>query len=306
MPVPTPDQLTDRVAARQHGLVLRRQARAAGLSPRQIDRRLQSGRWRLAARGVYAVAAVPAGWRQDALAACLSRADTAVASHLTAAALHGLARPPSTPHITVPAGAGRSPLAVVHRAPLDVLDVVRIDGMSVTGVSRTLIDCAGLLGDAQLAGIVDAALCDGLSHPRDIVASLSRAQSDRGKPGVARLRRVLEVWMSGVTPESPAEARLVRQIVEWGFEAPELQIELRDSGGRFVGRIDMGWRRVRLGLEYDGDLSHSPRRWSQDETRQLAYAAAGWDVHRVDKYDLRAGQPRLRELLQRRLGRRAA
>src|SRR2546421_6721911 len=75
-------------ARRQHGLVTRAQALAAGLSPSAIEYRLSSGRWRRAASGVYCPAETPRSWRQSVMAACLAMAG--VASHRTAATLFGL------------------------------------------------------------------------------------------------------------------------------------------------------------------------------------------------------------------------
>jgi hypothetical protein len=123
---------------------------------------------------------------------------------------------------------------------------------------------------------------------------------------VTGLLAVLDVWTPGITPGSPAEMRLLRQIADWGFPVPEAQIELRDSDGRLIGRIDLGWRETRLGLEYDADRTHNPRHWERDEARHPRYAAMGWQVYRIDKSDLRAGQNWLRDLLSRRLHRRAS
>jgi hypothetical protein len=305
--MPTPDQSADRLSARQHGLIVRGQALAAGLTARQIDRRLGSGRWRVAGRGVYAVAGVPVDWRQAALAACLSRPDRAVASHLTAAALHGLTRPPTTPHITVPpTAAGRSPTSIVHRAPLDRLDVVRADGIPCTSVARTLIDCAAVMGERRLGDLVDAALCARLSHRNVVMEAIARSSPGRGRKGVAALRQLIEAWSPAIVPGSVAEMRLRRQIVGWGFPPPEAQIEILAVDGTFVGRIDVGWREVRFGLEYDADETHAPPRWQRDERRHPRYESAGWDVRRIDKHDLRAGNPWLRELLASRLRPRAA
>src|SRR5215213_2693468 len=56
-----------RWAHRQHGLVTRAQALAAGLSSRQVLGRLDSGRWQAVRRGVYAGGWVPPSWEQAVL-----------------------------------------------------------------------------------------------------------------------------------------------------------------------------------------------------------------------------------------------
>jgi hypothetical protein len=116
---------------------------------------------------------------------------------------------------------------------------------------------------------------------------------------------VLAAWTPGVAPASPAEARLLRRTDEWGFQAPERQLVVRDAGGRFVARLDMGWPSRRVGLEYDGGRHHGPRRFEHDESRHAGLVALGWRVGHVEKSDLLPGETWLREWLGRALGRAA-
>jgi hypothetical protein len=302
---PTPDQRVDRFAAGHHGLITRVEARRLGLTDRQIDRRLAARRWIAVTPGVARVASAPVTWRQRALAACLAGPPGTVASHLTAAALVRLTEAPPAPHVTLPIGtSGRIRFARVHRSPLGVSDRTTIDGIPATAPARTLLDCAGVIEFARLCSLVDTAFCSGISHPVTIPAAIDRAQHGHGKKGVAALRRATESWTPGIRPGSPAEMRLFRRIGEAGFEPPERQIQIFDAGGGFIGRIDVGWRHRRAGIEYDSDLHHSPRAWERDEPRQLRYAAAGWDVSRVGKHDLLPSATRLDDILARFRARR--
>jgi hypothetical protein len=283
----TPDQLVARFAVGRHGLVTRDGARQCGLSPSQIKRRLASGRLLRVAPSVYRIGGTPATWRQSALAACLAGPSGTVVSHLTAAALHNLARPPLIPHVTLPPGAnGAIGAAVVHRSSLTSLDVMTIDGVPSTSMARTLLDCASVVPFPQLCDLVDTAFCSKACHPAVIPATIDRAQDGRGRKGVAALRAAIEVWSPGIVPGSPAEVRLLRRIVEAGLEHPERQVEINDTAGDFIGRIDLGWRRLRAGFEYDSDRHHNPRDWGRDESRQVRYRHAGWEVRRVGKHDL--------------------
>jgi hypothetical protein len=303
---PTPDALLDRLAARQHGLATRADALSCGLSDDQIDRRVASGRLVTMARGVYRVAAAPVTWRQAALAACLAGPAGTVASHLTAAALHELTSPPPISHVTVPRGtSARLRLVRVHRSPLAAADRSTIGGIPATSVARTLLDCAAVADTSRLNDLVDTAFCSGRCHPVTIPAMIDRAQAAPGRGGVPALRAAIEAWTPGVTPGSPAEMRLLRKIAEAGLELPERQIEIFDASGEFIGRIDIGWRRLRAGFEYDSDRFHNPRHWQRDETRQISYGRAGWDVRRVGKHDLMPSVTWLDDHL-RRLARRLA
>jgi hypothetical protein len=75
------------LAARQLGAVHRMQALSAGMSPREIEVRLEKGLWSAPQRGVYVVAGVPESWEQLAMIAQLRGGPKAVLSHLTAAHL---------------------------------------------------------------------------------------------------------------------------------------------------------------------------------------------------------------------------
>jgi hypothetical protein len=281
------DRLVDLFASRHHGLVTREAALRCGLTSGQIHRRLRSGRLIRVAPSVYRVASAPVTWRQTALAACLAAPPGTVVSHLSAAALYELANAPVRPQLTLPPGASaRSGTGRVHRSPVTIADRSAVDGLPTTAVTRTLIDCAGIVGFRRLCDMVDTAFVAGLSHQVAIAPAIDRAQDGRGRKGVAALRRAVEAWTPGITPGSPAEMRLLRKITEVGLEPPERQIILYDADGVYIGRVDLGWPQRRRGFEYDSDLHHNPRHWERDESRQLRYAAIGWGVVRVGKPDL--------------------
>jgi hypothetical protein len=100
-------------------------------------------------------------------------------------------------HITVPAGPQdpREPLApdppgiVIHRVPAlhrDDMDVV--DGIPVTSVSRTLIDCAQDATPQELRAMMLRAVELGLFDLGAIEASLARVE---WRPSLAMFREVL-------------------------------------------------------------------------------------------------------------------
>jgi hypothetical protein len=303
---PTPDQRADRIASRQQGILTAADARRAGLTPDQIRNRLETGRYIRLTRGVYAVAGSPAGFRRNVWAACLASSPPAVASHLTAAALGGLWPPMLLPHVTVPPGASaRQRLARVHRSRLAPVDRTVVDGIPCTTPARTLVDCATLLGPASLARLVDATLTPGVVTSEHVVAAIERAGQGPGRAGTARLREALEVWTPRIVPGSPAEARLVRRIVEWGFPRPTLQIEVRDAAGGFVARLDGGWPERRVGYEYDSRAHHGPRRFEYHEGRYAALAALGWAVRAVETSDMVPGEVAFRNWLRAALVRAA-
>jgi hypothetical protein len=79
------DVLVGRIAARQLGLITRRQALDAGITPGEIRWRAATGRWNVIRFGVFAVAGAPPSWEQRVLAAVLAGPPGTVASHFSAA-----------------------------------------------------------------------------------------------------------------------------------------------------------------------------------------------------------------------------
>ena len=75
------------VAARQHGVLSRRQAISLGITRRQIDGFLKRGSWIRMLPGVYRAAAAPETWQQPLMAASLWADGKAVICGRSAAAL---------------------------------------------------------------------------------------------------------------------------------------------------------------------------------------------------------------------------
>lgn len=94
--------------------------------------------------------------------------------------------------------------------------------------------------------------------------------------GATRLQRVLDLVDGGA--ESPQETRLRLILVHGGLPRPQTQIAFR---GLRV-RVDMGWRRWKVALEYDGIQHWTDRRQRAWDIDRLALLEeAGWRVIRV-------------------------
>ena len=93
----------------QRGLVTRAQCLAAGLSPKAIEWRLTTGRWRRVMPGVYQTSPGRDDWWTGAVAALLA-VDASAWSHRTAAYAWGLVRdPPSAIDLVIPEARRVSP-----------------------------------------------------------------------------------------------------------------------------------------------------------------------------------------------------
>jgi hypothetical protein len=274
------------------------------LTQRQVDYRVRVKRWRRRARDVYVLAGATESWQQSAMVSCLAGPPGTVVSHLTAAALYGLAKPPKEPQVTIPrlASGQRIRGAGVHRAELGQGERAVKDRIPCTTPVRTVVDCAQLLDGAALCDLVDSALCRKLLRPAKLITAAEAAwRQARGarRAGLGRSLEALEVWRSGAPPGSPPEAMLQRRLKEWGFPPAQRQVEVYDENGRFLARADLGIVEWKALLEYDSDEHHGPRCWIADGERFDAVERVGWRMVSVDRFDLRPSNNSLRDRLER-------
>ena len=126
-----------------------------------------------------------------------------VVSHESAALLHGLPLPDrdqSVVHV-IRAGAAKSRRGVrfsAHRASLGPDDIVRIDGLAVTSLARTVVDCAVLLPRAEALPMAAAAL----DADRVTAAALTTQLARHARvPGVRAAAAVIGLAIDGAERE---------------------------------------------------------------------------------------------------------
>src|SRR3954452_7394508 len=154
------------LAARQYGVVARRQLAALGLGRRAIGHRLETGRLHGVHRGVYAVGHPLLGRHGVWLAAALA-VDGAAVSHRTAAALWGIR---DSDVVEVAVGRGVRPRSGIRiretRLPAD--ETCTQDGIPVTTPARTLLDLAAILRPHQLERAANEAERRRLTSPTSL------------------------------------------------------------------------------------------------------------------------------------------
>lgn len=270
------------IAVRQHGLVSLSQVRGAGLGEGAIAHRVRMGRLHRVRRGVYAVGHQAVSRHGQMLAAVLACGTGAVASHRTAAELHGLyERTPAVFDVISTSQAGRRLDGIRrHRAvDLPACDLTIRDGVPSTNVPRTLVDLAGMLGERSLRSVVEAAAVSRTLDVPEVDRILGRGRR-RGAPV---LRKLLQAWReTSPTPRlrSRLEARLAAASAEAGLPRPECNVILRLGSERF--EIDLLWREQRLAIETDGEETHGTAvAFQRDRRRDQVLVAAGYRTARV-------------------------
>jgi very-short-patch-repair endonuclease len=280
------------LAESQYGVIARRQAIDAGMTDREVEYQVESGKWRETLYGVYRVAGAP---RSDAMAhmAATLRVDGSALSHLTAAAqLHMELRAASKIDVALGRTASGRPTdlevareerarwrLVIHRPQhLDPIDVVTVDGLPCTTAARTLIDVASLVDPESLESAFEIARRHGLvsvPHLERRVASLC----GRGKRGSKAMYDLLRAHSGDTRPaESRLEVRFARLLRTSGVVFAATQFPVHLPNGASV-RIDFAEPELLLAVECEGCEFHGTRlRWKHDRRRTALLESMGWRV----------------------------
>lgn len=280
------DTTIDDLARQQYGVAHRRQLHARGMTPRQVRRRVDSGRLVELGNGVLAVRGHPATVLRQYKAAELAIVDAAVAGP---AALHlnGLEDRTSPAEIVVPPGANhRCSFARVHRRT-DVL-VTTVRGIRVTNVAQTLVDVTGRLPIDRLEAAWTTALIRGVVTLDELAERVAAAEAQRlGHRGLARA--MLESLVEGdELAESELELLLLgiaRSIPGVPDVVPQMRLEWWRGGH---GRADAGVPDWMLILEADGRSWHARLAdFDRDRERDNLAVANGYAVQRFSALHLR-------------------
>ena len=276
------------IATRQHGVFTRAQALSAGMTDRQIERRIASGMWTRVHAGVYRIAGAPDRWRSRLAGACF--AIGGLVSHRAAAQLWQLPRVRGG-RVEVVVGRhhpGRLDGVRVHRCALLLPEDHRIiDSLPVTGPELTLLHLGATLPGAMMDGFIDDAIRRGLTTLPRLRWRL-RVLGRRGRNGSGVLRRTLDARDPDLAAaESALERAFVGLVRTNGIPPPVLQHLVRDDRGIPVASIDVAWPERKVAVELDGAEFHAPLgRWTADGARQNRLVAQGWTPLRFTWWDV--------------------
>jgi very-short-patch-repair endonuclease len=172
------------------------------------------------------------------------------------------------------------PGIVVHRTALlhpDDRELVR--GIPVTGVARTLVDLADVLGEERLAKAVHEAEVQRRFDLNKVQQALDRLPGRRGRH---RLGRVLAAYRPQPDfTRTRAERRLLELCERHRLPKPQTN--------QWIGEqeVDAYWEDVSLVVEVDGGEAHlTARAFQEDRARDRRLAARGIRVVRVTWADL--------------------
>jgi len=175
------------------------------------------------------------------------------------------------------------PLIVVHSDTLLPDEVTDIDGVALTTPPRTAFDIGRRASRLQAIQRLDALANATGFKIADVDAVIA---NHKGARGIRSLRCTLPLVDGGA--ESPQESRTRLMLVDAGLPRPETQIRVCDPYGNFVARLDMGYKELLVGVEYDGAQHWTdPAQRANDIDRHAELKALGWVIVRVSSELLR-------------------
>ncbi|MEV1291765.1 type IV toxin-antitoxin system AbiEi family antitoxin domain-containing protein [Pseudonocardia sp. NPDC049635] len=279
----------------QHGVITRAQARACGMSPALVRRRIARGELVEVHPGVLCSTAHRATSRMLVTAAARWAAPHGVLDGVAAAVVHRML--PRLPDRSRPVG-----VTVPHRIRRTVPDGIRLrrrdlapadrvvrDGLPLTSPGLTALEAAATLPDG--AAFLDRVLQRGLPFA-ELLAAHHR---NIGPAGLPRARSLLVE--AADRADSRAERRLIGHLRRAGITGFEHGLPF---GPWFV---DVAFPRSRLAVEVDGWAFHSdPERFRADRRKQNALVEAGWTVLRFTWHDIRDRPEQTVARIRRALG----
>lgn len=283
------EQAWQQLAARQAGMLSRRQLRAAGVTRHHVRNQVAAGRWTHRTPLVVSTTTGPLTWAQRAWTGVLHAGPGSAIGGLSAAKLHGL-RKWDRVDVTVLVGSGRDVSAVPG------IEFVRtrrdIGSMRLPGTRAPIlrIEPAVLLFAAHDhssrtgCGLLAAVVQQRLSTAPALLEWVELMQPLRR----ARLFRTTLGDIAGGA-ESLAEIDVGRLCQSFGLPQPSRQVRRRDGAGalRFT---DCEWRLAdshTVVLEVDGAFHMDADHWEADLIRERRLVAEGLTILRCTASELR-------------------
>lgn len=189
---------------------------------------------------------------------------------------------------------------VMHRG-LDRRDVWWVHGLPVVSPVWTWLDVAPSRTLEELVVLGDAIL----HHRADLVDALRHTVANSaGARGIRRAREAVELIRPGVL--SPQESLWRLRFRAAGFPEPELNVDVHDRAGNWLGMADFVWRQQRVVAEYDGDYHFTVDQRRKDQIRRRAIRAGDWAVFELNGADNYNPAPPLTAIGAALIGHRAA
>jgi very-short-patch-repair endonuclease len=289
----------DRYARRHHGIIT---LEASGLTRSSWYRALRAGTIEQVHPYVARLHGTPDTPEQRIAAALAAVGERAIASHRSAAHLHGVPRPDTDPVDVIVLGRRRSIAldgVVIHeQTDRRRLTPQRHQGLPCTNILRTLVDLGAVDADA-VHGAVGHAITTKLADLGAIQTTVIE-HSRQGRGGVVALRTAVADWAIDAKPADSvleiAMSHLIRR-----YRLPPVTFHPVIEGYELDFVVDG----TPVLLECDGWASHglNKTQFERDRARDAELTAKGWIVvhftYRQITMEPKATADRFREAIAR-------
>ncbi|VXB64650.1 conserved hypothetical protein [Arthrobacter sp. 9AX] len=255
----------------------------------------------------------PSDWSFDLEAAARALSEVspgAWISHVTAARLHcqllpawlsdstelHRSKPNQLPQV-------RRKGVIAHSVIARETEIESVNGIRISTRSRTWLDLARRLSLVELVCLGDQIIrtprpqFEGRSKPYDTLDGLQALVGRHPNlQGIVRARKALELMRVGA--DSAPESMLRMAMADANLPEPDLQVALRPDDAASP-TADVGYRRQRLAIQYDGGHHLLDAQQHRDRRRDRAFEAAGWTVLVLTKDDAADGFERATRLIKR-------
>ncbi|MBA3866714.1 MAG: hypothetical protein H0X42_10305 [Solirubrobacterales bacterium] len=257
-------------------MVGRHQLLALGFDPEAIKLRLEAGRLHHIHRGAYAVGHGRLSQRGRWLAAVLAYGEGTLLSHLSAAALWGLARDRGPIDVTAPVGRQglrRRPGIRLHRSKILPGDRAEHGDIPITSLARTLFDVSEAVDYERLKRMREEA--DRLRLLR--INELERiCERSPGRHALRPIRRLLFELAAPTETRSPLEERFAAFREAHRLPTPVTNVLVLGD------EVDVLWPAARLIVELDSREFHGHEdAFERDRIRDARHLVAGYCTIRI-------------------------
>ena len=156
-------------------------------------------------------------------------------------------------------------------------EITQMGALYVTTPARTALDLGRHLRRGEAVAHLDA---HGAATGVTASEILHLAERYKGTKGVRLCREAVDLMDAGA--QSPKETWLRLVLIDADFPRPETQIPVLDNYGDPFAYLDMGWRDVKIAVEYDGEHHRTDTvQYRRDAKRLRRIVASGWIHIRV-------------------------
>jgi hypothetical protein len=264
------------IAARQHSVLSVDQMNACGASGMWITRSIRRGIVLRDGPAVYRIGGAPRTFESRAMAAVLSARVPALVSHRTAAYLHGFEKvlEPLAVEITVPRHRRprrRTGIRVHESLAFDLAEPAVRHGIPVTGVARTILDCAPMF--EKPVRLLDDALRQRLVTWDELWRCY--LSHNVGGRNVRPFRDILLQRDGNAPPVGEFAARMAEMLTGAGLPGPVFEHRVVVDGHEYY--LDLAWPSRMVAVECNDAGSHdTAKAFRRDPMKRNRCERVGW------------------------------